>query len=210
MSGGQAPEDRFPTFRVLAQAPAWDAATRELVLSRVRPPHPPVYLNGHEFATATALVGQLLDLDDELAAHLAASIDHRLTEDETDGWHYDDMPVDHDVWRQVLAGLDDDARQRNGTTFVELPAAEQHALLHALHTSQDERWHDLNRGHTWDLLLRYTCTAYYAHPAAWDEMGWPGPAYPRGYKNIGIDAREPFEQEDRVPSADPTKDRDDE
>jgi hypothetical protein len=31
-------------------------------------------------------------------------------------------------------------------------------------------------------------------------MGFPGPAYPRGYKNIGIDRREPFEVKDAEPS----------
>jgi hypothetical protein len=30
-----------------------------------------------------------------------------------------------------------------------------------------------------------------------------GPAYPRGYKNIGLDAREPFEVADASPGADP-------
>jgi len=32
---------------------------------------------------------------------------------------------------------------------------------------------------------------------AWNEIGFGGPAYPRGYKNIGIDAREPWEVADR-------------
>ena len=29
--------------------------------------------------------------------------------------------------------------------------------------------------------------------SAWDEIGFPGPAYPRGYKNPGVGEREPFE-----------------
>jgi hypothetical protein len=29
-------------------------------------------------------------------------------------------------------------------------------------------------------------------------MGFPGPAYPRGYKNMGIDSRERFEVRDAV------------
>ena len=45
----------------------------------------------------------------------------------------------------------------------------------------------------WSLWTRYACTAFYSHPWAWNEIGFPGPAYPRGYKNPGVDAREPFE-----------------
>ena len=33
--------------------------------------------------------------------------------------------------------------------------------------------------------MRYACTAFYAHPWAWNEIGFGGPAYPRGYKILG-------------------------
>ncbi len=39
-----------------------------------------------------------------------------------------------------------------------------------------------------------------ASRSAWQEIGFPGPAYPRGYKNIGIDRREPFEVRDAHPN----------
>ena len=44
-----------------------------------------------------------------------------------------------------------------------------------------------------DLWMRYACTAFYSHPSAWNEIGFGGPAYPRGYKNIGLGRREPWE-----------------
>ena len=35
--------------------------------------------------------------------------------------------------------------------------------------------------------------AYYAHPTAWSEIGWGGPASPRGYVRLDIDERDPWE-----------------
>ena len=35
--------------------------------------------------------------------------------------------------------------------------------------------------------------AYYAHPTAWSEIGWGGPASPRGYVRMGFDERDPWE-----------------
>ena len=32
-----------------------------------------------------------------------------------------------------------------------------------------------------------SCVAYYAHPTAWSEIGWGGPASPRGYVRMGFD-----------------------
>ena len=48
----------------------------------------------------------------------------------------------------------------------------------------------------WSLWTRYACTAFYSHPWAWNEIGFPGPAYPRGYLNPGVDAREHWEVAD--------------
>jgi hypothetical protein len=36
-------------------------------------------------------------------------------------------------------------------------------------------------------------------------MGFPGPAYPRGYKNTGVGGLEPFEVADARPAEDPVK-----
>ena len=48
----------------------------------------------------------------------------------------------------------------------------------------------------WSLWTRYAASAFYAHPWAWNEIGFGGPAYPRGYKNLGLDRREPWEVAD--------------
>ena len=43
------------------------------------------------------------------------------------------------------------------------------------------------------LLLKEVATVYYAHPAAWSEIGFGGPASPRGYVRLGFDERDPWE-----------------
>jgi hypothetical protein len=35
--------------------------------------------------------------------------------------------------------------------------------------------------------------AYYAHPTAWNEIGFGGPASPRGYVRMGFDKRDPWD-----------------
>jgi hypothetical protein len=42
-------------------------------------------------------------------------------------------------------------------------------------------------------------TAFYAHPWAWNEIGFGGPAYPRGYKNIDLNGLEPWEAREARP-----------
>ena len=42
-------------------------------------------------------------------------------------------------------------------------------------------------------LARDLVLAYYAHPTAWSEIGWGGPASPRGYVRMDYDERDPWE-----------------
>ena len=49
----------------------------------------------------------------------------------------------------------------------------------------------------WMLLLQDVLDAYYAHPYAWDEIGFGGPAYPRGYMRLEGGKPEPREVEEQ-------------
>ena len=96
-----------------------------------------------------------------------------------------------------LAALDEDARADCGRGFAELDTSDRAALVQAVQDI-DGTWHGVSAAHVWSLWTRYACTAFYSHPWAWNEIGFPGPAYPRGYLNLGVDAREKYEVADSV------------
>ncbi|HZV27670.1 MAG TPA: gluconate 2-dehydrogenase subunit 3 family protein [Acidothermaceae bacterium] len=195
---------RFPGFDVLDEVDRWDAATSGVVLARLTPSPALSFFTGVEQATAEALCDQLLAQHDEPRVPVAALIGVRLATGETDGWHYADMPADGDAWRQTLGFLDEDATAGYGTSFGELTKAQQAGIVQTVQDLGTQSWHNLPANHVWSLWTRYACTAFYSHPWAWNEMGFPGPAYPRGYKNMGLDRREPFEVADAV-DADPVR-----
>jgi hypothetical protein len=115
-----------------------------------------------------------------------------LALDETDGWRYEGMPEDGDAWRITLAALDDDARSMHDAPFHALHAREQAALVQAVQRA-DGKWHGLAAPNVWSLWTRYACAAFYSHPWAWNEIGFSGPAYPRGYKSRGRNGLESWE-----------------
>jgi hypothetical protein len=201
---------RFPGFDAAAQAPRWDPVTAGVVLARLgMPPDIRFFTPGQE-AVATALCDRLLGQDAGLGeplVPLAAMIDERLAEQETDGWRYEDLPEDGQAWRDTLGYLDEDARAKCGQGFAQCPAADQDALIQAIQDLGAGRWHGLRASRVWSLWTRYACTAFYSHPMAWNEIGFPGPAYPRGYKNAGLGRREPFETADARPGDDPLRDQ---
>lgn len=194
---------RFPGFDVLSQQNAWDPVTTGLVRGRLTPPAGSPFFSADERATVAALVDLLLDLGDRPAVPVVEMVEDRLAHGRTDGWHYEDLPEDGQAWRASLAHLDADARGAFGSPFAATCREDRAALLAAVHDRRSADWHGLPAQHVWNLWLRYACTAFYSHPTAWNEIGFPGPAYPRGYKNARLGGREPFEVADVRPSEDP-------
>jgi hypothetical protein len=196
---------RFPGFDVLGQARHWDEVTRDLVTSRLTPDPQPAFFGKKEIPCAQALLNLLTGQQDDPAIPVLEMIDARLAAGETDGWRYQDMPEDGQAWRDSLGYLDQDSRARCGLPFADAPEKDQLEVIQAVQDRQSQDWHGLNAAHVWSLWTRYACTALYSHPHAWNEIGFSGPAYPRGYKNAGVDKLEPFEVRDTRPSGDPIR-----
>src|SRR4051794_17185147 len=192
---GRTPGDqgeRFPGFDVLGGIGTWDVVTAGVVLGRLGPPPSPRFFDPDEEAIARPLLDQLLDQRGEPRVPVLEMIDARLAEAQTDGWHYDDMPEDGQAWRDSLHALEADAQKSSGRGFAQLSWTDQTGLIQAVQDLGDGRWHGLPAARVWSLWTRYAATAFYAHPWAWNEIGFGGPAYPRGYKNLGLDRREPW------------------
>lgn len=196
-------ERRFPGFDAAARWRHWDDATVAVVMGRLRSPEPPRFFSIAEEAAADALFDRLLAQDDGRRVPVTAMVDARLADGRTDGWHYADMPEDGAAFKKSLAFLDDDATRRTGTRFCDSDIAAQHTLLGDIQHLGSATWHEFAAAHVWSLWTRYACTAFYAHPLAWNEIGFPGPAYPRGYAALGVKKREPFEVADAEPGDDP-------
>jgi len=199
---------RFPGFDALGQARHWDRVTAEVVTARVGSPPATKFFSGTEEACARALLNLLTgqrEPDGDLAVPVLEMVDARLGAGQTDGWRYADMPEDGQAWRDTLAYLDADADRRCGASFAAAAEAGQVAVVQAVQDLKSGDWHGLPAAHVWSLWTRYACTAFYAHPFAWAEIGFPGPAYPRGYKNAGVGKLEPFEVRDARPAEDPVR-----
>jgi len=203
------PQDRgrFPGYDVLDEVERWDDVTAGAVLARLSPVADLSFFSKEQDAIVSPLCDLLLAQDGEPKIPVVALIDARLALGETDGWHYDDLPEDGEAWRRSLAALDEDAEDLGGCSFARLDEEQQAALVQRVQAlgSDGKNWHDLPASRVWSLWTRYACTAFYAHPDVWSEIGFPGPAYPRGYKNIGVDRREPFEVRDARPDEDPVR-----
>jgi hypothetical protein len=175
--------------------------TTRVVLSRLTPSTGEHFFTAAESPTVRALLDRLLAQDDEPRVPVFELVDQRLARRQGDGYRYSDMPEDPEAWRGSIAALDADAAGRYGRPFHALERERQLRLVDDVRTAKGS-WHRLPAIRVFSLWMRYACSAFYSHPWAWNEMGFGGPAYPRGYKNLGFDRREPWEVVDHD-AADP-------
>jgi hypothetical protein len=194
----------YPGFSTLAQQKFWDEATREVVLARVRDIPPIRFFTPEEATLMHAILARVMpqdDRDDEHKIPILPAIDQRLHSGRIEGYRYEDMPPDGEAHRLGLHAIDAGARQKYGKSFVDLGPREQDEILKAIQTAKpvgaEEIWRRLPVKRYWAMLMQDAADVYYAHPYAWDEIGFGGPAYPRGYMRQEAGQPEPWEVEEQ-------------
>jgi hypothetical protein len=160
----------------------------------------PGFLTAEEFETLTALAGRIVPQPaSRPPIPVAALVDRKLLAGERDGYRIPTMPQDGQAWRHGLAALDAESRHAFGDRFARLPEVEQNALLRRAEAGELTLpdWGEMPAAEFFKRrLLRDVVQAYYAHPAAWSQIGWGGPASPRGYVRLGLNDRDPWEPQE--------------
>jgi hypothetical protein len=189
----------YAGYDVLAKwsSPSFDERTRDVLAGRLEPPAGPRFLEAAEYALLQAVVARLIPQPDRSEPiPVAAMIDDMLAGGRGDGFRFEGMPPMREAWRRGLAALEAEAARRGPAGFASLAPAVQDAVLEDIQAGRVEapEWADLSPARFFkDVLLKAAAGFYYAHPDAWSEIGFGGPASPRGYVRLGFDQRDPWE-----------------
>lgn len=194
----------YAGYSTVGQKKSWDRTTRRLISERVEMALPIRFFTSQQAALLSAVVDRLMPQDDRSQARtipILAVIDERLDKNALNGFRYEDMPPDPEAYRLGLGAIDEMAHSRFKAPFVELAVHRQELLLKSLHDGnpdpQHPAWERMPVHRFWALLMEDCVTAYYSHPWAWDEIGFGGPAYPRGYMRLENGLPEPWEKDER-------------
>lgn len=197
----------YPGYDVLAKrdTPSWNAKTREVIDARLGlGPHTRRFLTEAEWTTLAAICDRIVPQPPGRAdnACLPALVDHKLATQSRDGYRNAALPEQGEAWRRGLAALDAEARRAYGAPFHELGAWAQDELLRSAEAGAltGEAWGGMpSKLFFGQRIIADIVKAYYEHPTAWSEIGWAGPASPRGYVRMDTDRRDPWEAAEAKP-----------
>lgn len=210
-------ETLYPGYDVLDKrdTESWNAKTREVVAARLAVPREPRFFDAQEWAALNAAAARIVP--QPVAGHdgngepipVAALLDQKLHENIRDGYRNAKLPPQREAWKRGLRALDAEARAAHGgAAFAALDGAQQDALLKRMQSGDlhDPAWEGMPPKLFFEHhLLRDTVYAYYSHPTAWSEIGFGGPASPRGYVRLPANLLDPWEAIEARPGEDRAK-----
>jgi len=199
--------ERYPGYDVLNKrnSVSWNEQTRAVIDARYRlDPEFHRFCDETEWRTLRSLCVQIIPqpADRPVKAPIAAMIDQKLYSGRGDGYRDARLPEQGKAWRLGLAAIDAEAAVTGGKPFCDLTEEEQRLLLGKIQRGQvsSAAWQDLPPTIFFaKRLLHDIVSAYYAHPVSWNEIGFGGPASPRGYVRMNFDRRDPWEAAEASP-----------
>jgi hypothetical protein len=192
-------EGRFPDYDVLAKrnSPSWNEPTRDVIARRLAIGGEPKFFTADEFRTVKALAARIVPQPSQRPPiPVAALVDEKLHLGKEDGYRRAGMPREREAWRRGLMALDAEADAAYGARFRDLAEEHQDALLSRMRQGalKSAEWGGMKCEEFFDMrLARDIVLAHYSHPTAWSEIGWGGPASPRGYVRMDFNERDPWE-----------------
>lgn len=192
----------YPGFSTLSQQRYWDEATRRVVEERVNHPPERKFFSQAAWDFWTVVFEHLIPQTDRTPDRripLVPALDERLAASHTVGYRYEDMPHDCVVYEWGIQAIDAEAQHRYGGGFLTLSSLHRDEVLKVIQQGRPKAaakiWKKMSVTRFWQLIMADAIDTYYAHPWAWDEIGFGGPAYPRAYTRLERGEPEPWEVE---------------
>ncbi|WP_206956989.1 gluconate 2-dehydrogenase subunit 3 family protein [Trinickia acidisoli] len=218
-------QSRYPGYDVMLKrdTPSWDDVTREVIDARLAQPNTPRFCNDAQWRALSALCTVIVPrsraakgaatvndakVEDqgnrwrEPSVPVAAFVDMKLFHDDRDGYRDARLPPLRDAWRIGLAALDAESRSAHGAAFADIDETQQRALVTRMQRGEltDGAWEGMPCDVFFGLrVLPDIASTYYAHPQAWNEIGFGGPANPRGYVRMQANRRDPWDASEAKP-----------
>ncbi len=197
--------ERYPGYDVMTKqwSPSWNEITRKVVSARLAVPREPRFFTADEWRTLQAVCARIMPQPaDGPQIPLPAYVDAKITDKHEDGYRYAELPHQGEAWQRGLAALDQEAHDAHGGRFHVLPPDAQDNLLRRMQQGElkSAAWGGMPCKPFFEHRVIADIThAYYAHPVAWNEIGFGGPASPRGYVRMGLNRRDPWEAAEAHP-----------
>lgn len=190
-------DSHYPAYDVLRNKEEWDEHTQSIVLSRFVRTSELEFLTLQEMEILHGICSRLVDdTREDIVSYMVRHIDKSLHGSPGDGQRKVGVPAAQQLIREGLQWLDEASKRRHVLGFIQLEERQQERLLDDLSRGEavdGGEWDMVLQKQLFKKLLSWATESYYSHPTIWSEIGYGGPAYPRGYVRTQLGQLDPWE-----------------
>jgi hypothetical protein len=187
----------YPTYDVLNEKNHWDDHTQSIVTSRMVNEEKSQFLTMKERQMLKGICTHLTyDDRKEIIQFVIDHIDQSLASSIGEGQRKQGVLKADFLVREGLRVLNEQAKEQFLKPYAELEPEKQQAMLEEVskqQTASGAPWGNIKPTDFFKKLLTLTVEAYCSYPTVWSEMGYGGPAYPRGYIRTQMGQLDPWE-----------------
>jgi hypothetical protein len=187
----------YPSFDVMHEKDEWDDHTQTIVTSRLESHEGFQFLTPIEAEMVSRISSLLVnDQTPEVLHFVVGHIDQSLHQSPGESQRKAGVPEAPVLVRVGLKAIEQGAQSRYGSSFMNLDIALQKQYLQHISESTAEPkeiWGPIPQEALFQKLRQLTIESYCSHPKVWSEIGYAGPAYPRGYVRTQLGQLDPWE-----------------
>lgn len=172
-------------------------STKKVLEERMEKKGVPVFFNADSFALLSRVCDLLMDQDsNNRMVEIALFVDERLQNRETDGWRYDCMPTDDEMYTLGLKAINATAIKNFQDEFIRLTKEQQLEILSLIQQGDIEKeiWKELDARLFFEELLAETTAIFFSHPLVQTSINYVGMADAKGWTKLKLDQKEKLEE----------------
>jgi hypothetical protein len=185
----------YSEYDVMNEKEHWDPHTTEIVEKRLKSNELSV-LKQDEACTLFELCSALLDdKRGPIISYVTYNFDSKLKSDIGEAQRKKNVPKEMQLIRNGLQLLDTHCHEHYKLGFCHLEDQLRKDLIGQM-INGSLNLKDQAEFPTKEFILKIldvAASAYYSHPTVWSEIGYGGPAYPRGYVRSELGLTDPWE-----------------
>jgi hypothetical protein len=188
-------KSHYSQFDVMNEKEHWDPHTTEIVERRLHS-HNLSVLKHDEACTLFELCSALLaEKRNPILSYVTYHFDSKLKSDIGEGQRKKNVPKQMQLIQTGLQLLNEHCEKHYRMDFCHIEDEERKDLIGQM-LSGSLKLQGQAEFPTKDFIkkiLDVAASAYYSHPTVWSEIGYAGPAYPRGYVRSELGLTDPWE-----------------
>jgi hypothetical protein len=187
----------YPSFDVMNEQDEWDDHTQSIVTSRLNSEISSRFLTAAETEILRQICSLLVnDQTPDVLDFILGHIDQTLHQSPGESQRKVGVPHAPELVRSGLGAIEQGARLKYASSYTDLDIHKQIQYLQWISESVAEPkdvWSHIPQEELFKKLMNLTVESYCSYPKVWSEIGYAGPAYPRGYVRTQLGQLDPWE-----------------